>query len=111
MRIEIDELVQSVNDELQMIADHADDIQARMDALGEIEDAVSRALVHLRERAASTLARRQADGMIDVSIPGTPVMRLPESDALALRDQLDVALHVPPPPDLPVDSMRAGGTD
>lgn len=78
--------------------------QTRINALHNVATRATAAANDLEEQAAQIMARRQADGSIKLFAKdaNAEIWQMGEAAAAALRDQLDVALHVPAS-DRPID--------
>lgn len=76
----------------------------RINALLNVAARANAAAKDLEDRATQIAARRQADGSIKLFAQdaNAEISQMSEAAAAALRDQLDVALHVPAP-DAPLD--------
>lgn len=102
MRIELGDLVQSVNEDLNMIAALPEKLEDRVSALRGAKTAADRIISDLEMRQLPVAMRRQPDGTIKMFVQGHEIWRMDESNAISMRDQLDVALHVPAQ-DRPID--------
>lgn len=81
-------------------------MQTRIHALRNVAARADATARELEERHMMLVARRQADGSIKLLADFGEVWQMGEAAAAALRDQLDVALHVPAS-DRPVDAPSA----
>lgn len=82
-------------------------LYTRIRALRNVATRARALAKELEERATHLTARRQANGSIKLfNQAGAEIWQMGEAAAAALRDQLDVALHVPPhiqASNLPID--------
>lgn len=102
MEIHLDELQACAVDDLRMIAALPDDVRERVEALHHIASTAARHITALQEADVDVVARCQDNGAIHLLANDVCIRRMSAPVAAALRDQLDVALRMSPPP-RPVD--------
>ncbi len=88
-----------VGAQISRIARASAQLTTRINALRNVAARATTTAKDLEEQATQLAARRQADGSIKLFAQdaNAEIWQLSESAAASLRDQLDVALHVPAP--------------
>jgi hypothetical protein len=93
-----------VGAQISRIARASAQLTTRINALRNVAERATATAKDLEEQATQLAARRQADGSIKLFAQdaNAEIWQMGAAAAAALRDQLDVALHVPAP-DQPID--------
>jgi len=93
-----------VGAQISRIARASAQLTTRINALRNVAARATATAKDLEEQATQVIARRQADGSIKLFAQdaNAELWQMSEAAAAALRDQLDVALHVPAP-DRPIN--------